>query len=185
MDRFAEPRTPVAWVAILRILLGLMFIFTWVDNLEKDLYTPEGLEGFLNYSLDTSTNPVPIYEDFIRDIIIPITGVFAPFQLVTELLMGIALLMGFMTRPAALASFFFLLNTYLISVGVAGEWAWSYYLPMGMSFVVLMTGAGRALGVDAYLAPYYDRWLAKLSERIPALETFIQSADASAQTQEV
>jgi uncharacterized membrane protein YphA (DoxX/SURF4 family) len=150
-------KSPLFWMALLRIILGLMFVDTWMANLEKDLYTPDGLEAFLRGQLNEDTPG--FYRSFIEDVIIPAKAVFAPFQLVTELAMGVVLVLGLLTRPAALGSFFFLLNTYLISIGT-GEWAWGYYLPMSMSLAVFFAGAGRSLGLDNWLAKRFgeNKW---------------------------
>ncbi len=157
-----EPKTSLFWVALLRILLGVLFIATWVENLDKDLYTPDGLQGFLEYQLNEDS--LPWYESFIRDVIIPARAVFAPFQLVTELALGVFLLVGFLTRPVALGGFFFVLNTYLISIGT-GEWAWSYYMILAALALVGVTGAGRSIGVDAYLKARYDALLQRFFNR--------------------
>ncbi len=176
LKRLLEPKTPLFYVALLRILLGVLFIETWFANLEKDLYTPEGLENFLRFQLDASESTPPWYESFILNVIIPIRDVFAPFQLVTELLLGIFLLVGFLTRPMALAGFFFVLNTYLIAIGT-GEWLWSYYMILAALALVGATGAGRVLGVDAYLKSRYDNLIQRFfnrgesSENSPNLES--------------
>ncbi len=157
-----EPKVPLFYLSLLRILLGVLFITTWFENLDKDLYTPEGLKGFLESQLNE--NSLAWYESFIRDVIIPMRDVFAPFQLVSELLLGIFLLLGFLTRPAALGGFFFVLNTYLVSIGT-GEWAWSYYMILASLALVGISGAGRSLGVDAFLTTQYDRLLQSVLKR--------------------
>lgn len=167
-QRLLEPRTPLFYVALLRLLLGVLFIETWLSNLEKDLYTPEGLESFLRFQLNE--NSLPWYESFILNVIIPIRDVFAPFQLVTELLLGIFLLVGFLTRPMALAGFFFVLNTYLIAIGT-GEWLWSYYMILAALALVGVTGAGQVIGVDAYLKARYDNLIQRFLNRSERSET--------------
>jgi NADH dehydrogenase len=159
VDRFDEipvvrnsPRASLFWVSLLRIAIGLMFLTTWYSNFGKDLYTPDGLESFLRGQLNEDS--LGFYRTFIEDVVIPIKGVFAPFQLVTEFLLGLALLIGLFTRPAAVIGAFFLLNTYLISVGT-GEWAWSYFIPISALGVIFFTNAGRALGVDGWLKGQY------------------------------
>lgn len=174
LNRLLEPKTPLFYVALLRILLGVLFIETWFSNLEKDLYTPEGLENFLRFQLNE--NSLPWYESFILNIIIPIRDVFAPFQLVTELLLGVFLLVGLLTRPMALAGFFFVLNTYLIAIGT-GEWLWSYYMILAALALVGVAGAGQVIGVDAYLKSRYDNLIQRIfnrsetSENAPKLES--------------
>lgn len=147
--KYSEPKTPLAWVALLRILLGVMFLSTWAINLVNGYYTPDGLLEFFNDFYPQSENPLTWYAAFINNVILPIRTVFAPFQLVAEGLMGLALLVGAFTPFFSLAGIFFLINTFLASLG--HDWPWSYWLPIGMLFVTFFTCAGRSLGVDASL----------------------------------
>ena len=39
-------RVPLAWIALLRLLLGVVFLTTWGSNLSKGFYTPAGLLNF-------------------------------------------------------------------------------------------------------------------------------------------
>ena len=46
MEKFLASKTqrvPLAWVSLLRILLGVLFLTTWASNLSKGFYTPDGL----------------------------------------------------------------------------------------------------------------------------------------------
>lgn len=143
-----SPSTSLFWMALLRIMLGLLFLTTWASNASKGYYTPGGLEDFLRDTLNDDS--FGFYATFIEDVIIPIRGVFAPFQLISEFLLGLALLVGFCTRWAALAGAFFIVNTYLLSIGT-GEWAWSYFSVLSVLGAVYLSKAGRTIGVDAFL----------------------------------
>jgi uncharacterized membrane protein YphA (DoxX/SURF4 family) len=146
----AEPKTPLSWVALLRILMGVLFLTTWASNLFKGFYTPDGLLVFFTEVFPQSENPLGLYAAFINGVILPIRGVFAPFQLVTELLLGLFLLIGFLTPWTSAAAAFFILNTFLATLG--HDWPWSYVTILGILFVVFWTRSGRSLGVDARLA---------------------------------
>ncbi len=147
-----SPPTSLFWMALLRIMLGLLFLTTWASNASKGLYTPDGLEEFLRETLNEDS--IPLYAEFIENVIIPIRGIFAPFQLVTEFLLGVALLLGFCTRGAALAGAFFIINTYLLSIGT-DEWPWSYFTVLGVLGTVYFTKAGRSIGVDVLLLRHF------------------------------
>ena len=145
----SEPRVALSWIALLRIMVGLVFLSTWVFNLADGFYTADGLQRFFTEIFPQSENPLTWYAAFIDNVILPIRGVFAPFQLVTEFLLGLALLVGFLTPLSSLAGIFFLLNTMLATFG--HDWLWAYLMPISILAVTFLTQAGRALGMDAYL----------------------------------
>lgn len=145
----SEPRVALSWIALLRIMVGLVFVSTWVFNLADGFYTADGLQRFFTEIFPQSENPLTWYAAFIDNVILPVRGVFAPFQLVTEFLLGLALLVGFLTPISSLAGIFFLLNTMLATFG--HDWLWAYLMPISILAVTFLTQAGRALGVDAYL----------------------------------
>jgi uncharacterized membrane protein YphA (DoxX/SURF4 family) len=115
----------------------------------KGFYTPEGLQLFFTEIFPQSGNPLTWYADFINNIILPIRGIFAPFQLVGEFLLGLFLLIGIFTPLTSAAAAFFILNTFLATFG--HDWPWSYVTILGILFVVFITKAGRSIGLDAFL----------------------------------
>lgn len=139
----------LTWVAVLRIVVGLMFLLTWLPNFLDGVYTPDGLLIFFTEEFPQSENALGFYASFIEEVIIPIRHIFAPFQLVAEFLLGLAILVGVFTPLASLAGIFFLVNTMLATFG--HDWLWSYILPISILVVTLFSHAGRAFGVDAYL----------------------------------
>lgn len=163
MSRFFKNsvvRTPLEWVALLRILVGIMFLSTWGLNALRGYYTPQGLLNFFNDFYPPAENPLSFYAAFLTNVILPNRAIFAPFQLVGEGLMALCLLLGAFTPLFSLAGIFFLLNTFLASIG--HDWPWSYFLPMGILAITFFTQAGRAMGIDAYLLKRFgerSRWL--------------------------
>lgn len=148
-SRDYHAQVPLTWTALLRIVVGLMFVLTWLPNYLDGVYTPDGLLYFFTEEFPQSENALGFYANFIEDVIIPMRHIFAPFQLVAELLLGIAILIGAFTPLASIAGIFFLVNTMLATFG--HDWLWSYILPISILTVTLFTHAGRVLGVDAYL----------------------------------
>ncbi len=148
---FNKDQNPIAlaWVALLRMLIGVLFITTWFSNLSKGFYTADGLQYFFTDVFPQSANPLTWYAAFIDNVIIPIRGVFAPVQLVGELLLGLFLLVGVFTPITSALAAFFIINTFLATFG--HDWPWSYIIILGILFVVFMTKAGRSLGVDGWL----------------------------------
>jgi uncharacterized membrane protein YphA (DoxX/SURF4 family) len=145
----SDPKTSLRWLAVLRIMVGLVFVTTWVNNLIEGLYTPDGLVRLFTEVYPQSENPLTFYAAFIQNVILPVRAVFAPFQMVTELMMGLALVMGFLTPLVSLAGIFFLLNTFLATF--MQDWYWSHLMPITILVVVMLARAGRAWGIDAWL----------------------------------
>lgn len=145
----SAPHPLLKWIAALRIMLGVMFLTTWGFNLLEGFYSPDGLLRFFTEIYPQSENPLAFYAAFINSVVLPIRGAFAPFQLVAEGLLGLALLIGAFVPLFSLAGIFFLVNTFLATLG--HDWPWSYIMPIGILVVTLFTRAGRAWGVDAYL----------------------------------
>ena len=152
MEEFIASKTqriPLAWVALLRILLGVLFLTTWYSNLSKGFYTPEGLVDFFVNVFPQSENPLAWYAAFIDGFILPIRGIFAPFQLVAEFLIGLFLLLGFFTPLTSAAGIIFIFNTFLATFG--HDWPWSYGMMLAILGVILVTRAGRSIGIDNLL----------------------------------
>ena len=131
-----------------------------MQALLKGFYTPGGLQIFFTEVYPQTENPLGWYAAFIESFILPVRFVFAPFQLVAELFMGLALLVGAFTPFFSLAGIFFLANTFLATLG--HDWVWSDLMPVGILAVILFTRAGRSLGVDAILLKRFGKphsWL--------------------------
>jgi thiosulfate dehydrogenase (quinone) large subunit len=144
-----EPVVSLRWIAVLRIMVGLVILTSWFSNVLKGYYTPDGLLYFFTEVFPQSENSLRWYAAFIEGVILPIRGVFAPFQLVGEFILGLALLLGFFTRVFSLIGIFFLTNTFLATFG--HDWPWSYIMPITVLVVVYLTRAGLALGLDGWI----------------------------------
>ena len=144
-----QPVTSLTWIAMLRALVGVVILTSWFSNLGKGYYTPDGLANFFSHVFPQSENPLTWYAAFINGVILPVRSYFAPFQMVAEGLLGLALLLGGFTRLFSLAGIFFLTNTFLATFG--HDWPWAYFMPIGMLGVVFLSRAGRAWGIDSWL----------------------------------
>lgn len=147
-----ESTSPRALLALLRVVLGVILIVTWYDNLTKGLYTPSGFMGFIDWLSMGDAHPLPIYQKFLVNVVSPNAGLFGGGQRVVELLMGIALLVGAFTPLAGGAATLFFFNLFLAFLNPATEeWIWTYVLLVAASLVVALGRAGRSYGVDALL----------------------------------
>ncbi len=137
-------------VVILRVVLGIIFLVTWWENLQKGLYQGENFANFINWLADG--HPIGFYGAFLTGVIVPMASVFGPFQMITELGMGLALLLGVFTPVASIGAAFFFLNLLMSYLNPnTGEWIWTYVLLTAAAVVVGLAQSGRALGIDALL----------------------------------
>ena len=74
----------------------------------------------------------------------------APGQAVTEISLGILLVIGLFTRPVAFVAFLFLTSLWVSEWGTA--WIWELLVPVLASLGLAIGRAGRTWGVDALLA---------------------------------
>jgi len=142
-----------AALAILRIGLGTLFIWVFVENLGKGLYSPSGYSGLINYYLEKGHGPQLLKS--VMALMASHATVAGPLQGFTEITFGVLLLLGFLTRPVALGAFFFLSTLWLAEWGTA--WIWELLMPMIVALVLVIGAAGRRWGIDAILARRYPR----------------------------
>ena len=141
-------------LALLRITLGIIILATWLENLQKGLYTGEGLTGLFDWLFDAENgngSSLTIYKSLLDGTILRVPHLFAGFQMVAELLIGIALLLGIFTPVAGGAATLFFANLFLAYFG-GHEWIWVYVILTMASLVVAITRSGRcSLGLDRHL----------------------------------
>ena len=118
--------------------LGVIFLVTWVDNLDKGLYEADGLEGFLDFLFaeDGNASSLTAYKSLLDAAVIPIAGIYGAFQLVAELVIGVALVVGGFTRLVSLLAAAFFFNLFLAYFG-GNEWIWTYVLLVVSAVAVL------------------------------------------------
>jgi uncharacterized membrane protein YphA (DoxX/SURF4 family) len=137
------------WIAILRVMMGLVFLTTWLSNLNKGLYG-DGFVPFIQGWADGTD--FAWYATFLNNIIIPNADVLRVIQVVSEgLIMGVFLIVGLVTPISAAVAWFFVVNLFFASFGT-GEWPWTYIMMGVVLAVIAVTRSGRAFGADAWLA---------------------------------
>src|SRR5215467_3557515 len=145
----AVHRMPAAnGLALVRITIGAMFVWVFFENLGKGLYTPGGYAGLINYYI--KQGHAPSAWKAVMALAASNASMAAPMQAVTEIGLGILLVLGLLTRPAALVSFLFLGSLWISEWGTA--WIWELLVPVLASLGLAVGRAGRAWGIDALLA---------------------------------
>jgi uncharacterized membrane protein YphA (DoxX/SURF4 family) len=138
-------------LAIVRLTIGAMFVWVFFENLGKGLYTPAGYAGLINYYIKASHAPGAWKA--IMGFMASHAAMVAPMQGLTEISLGVLLVIGLLTRPVALVACGFLASLWISEWGTA--WIWELLVPVMASLALSIGGAGRTWGLDAWLA---RRW---------------------------
>jgi uncharacterized membrane protein YphA (DoxX/SURF4 family) len=132
-----------------------MFLWVFFENLGKGLYTSAGYAGLINYYIKASHSPAAWKA--VMGLAASHAAIAAPMQGMTEISLAILLLIGLLTRPAAVVAFLFLGSLWVSEWGTA--WIWELLVPMLASLGLAIGGAGRKWGVDGWLS---KRWPSSL-----------------------
>lgn len=111
------------------------------------------LLGLPSFSIDLSflSNA---YGGFLNGFVLPNFSWMAWLIVGMEFFITATVLFGVFARLGALAGTAQALNLTIGLLPVPGEWEWTYLLLLTLNFVILLTAAGRHIGVDAILHPW-------------------------------
>jgi uncharacterized membrane protein YphA (DoxX/SURF4 family) len=135
-------------LAIVRIMIGAMLVSVFVENLGKGLYSPAGYAGLINYYIKQGHSPAAWKA--VMGLVASHAAIAAPMQALTEISLGILLVIGLLTRPVAFVAFLYLASLWVSEWGTS--WIWELLVPVLASLALAVGRAGRAWGVDAWLA---------------------------------
>jgi uncharacterized membrane protein YphA (DoxX/SURF4 family) len=135
-------------LTIVRLTIGAMFVWVFFENWGKGLYTASGYAGLINHYI--SQGHAPAAWKAVMGLAASHAAMAAPSQAATEILLGILLLIGLFTRPAALVAFFYLGSLWVSEWGTA--WIWELLVPVLASLALVVGRAGRTWGLDGRLA---------------------------------
>ncbi len=135
-------------LAIVRVTIGAMFVWVFFENLGKGLYTVAGYAGLINYYLKASHAPAAWKA--VMGLAASHAAIAAPMQGLTEISLGILLVIGLCTRPAAFVAFLFLGSLWVSEFGTS--WIWELLVPVMACLGLAIGRAGRKWGVDAWLS---------------------------------
>ena len=122
-------------LAIVRVTIGAMFVWVFFENLGKGLYTPVGYAGLINYYLKASHCPAAWKA--VMGLAANHAAIAAPMQGMTEISLGVLLVIGLFTRPAATVAFLFLGSLWISEFGTS--WIWEL-------LVSVLASLGLAIG---------------------------------------
>ena len=159
MDAKAEPImatdanqiSAASGLALIRVTIGALFVSVFFENLGKGLYTPAGYAGLIRHYIETGHSPAAWKA--VMSLAANHAAMAAPMQAMTEISLGILLIIGLITRPVAFVAFLYLGSLWVSEWGNA--WIWELLVPVLASLGLVIGRAGRRWGIDAWLS---RRW---------------------------
>ena len=149
----------MAWV---RVLVGAV----WLNGAVEKFLNPEFPRQFAtNLNAGGYVSQAPSwFQGFMRDTVVPNAETAAQLARFGELALGLALVLGLLTNPAALGSMLFSLAILVSQGGVRlgtglaePEFLTVNLLVALLSLVILLSPAAKALSLDAALARHRPR----------------------------
>src|SRR5260370_33304868 len=132
-------------LALVRMTIGAMFVWVFFENLGKGAYTLAGYAGVIKYYIKAGHSPAAW--KWVMGLMASHAAMVAPMQAATEVSLGILLVIGLLTRPAAFVAFLFLASLWVSEWGTS--WIWALLVPVLASLGLAVGRAGRAWGIDA------------------------------------
>ena len=142
---------PALALAILRVALGALFVSTFFENLGKGLYGAKGYAGLIRYYIQYGH--APTVWKHVMGLTAAHAAIAGPLQAVLEASLGVALIVGFFSRPVALVAFGLLTGLWFSEWGIG--WIWELLIPMVVAAALTLGPSGERAAVDVALA---RRW---------------------------
>jgi len=138
-------------LAVVRVIVGAMLVSVFFENLGKGLYKPASYASLINYYIEKGHSPA-VWKA-VEGLVANHAAIAAPMQAMTEIGLGMLLVIGLLTRPAAFVAFLYLGSLWISELGTS--WIWELLVPVVASLGLAIGSAGRKWGVDAWLS---ERW---------------------------
>ena len=135
-------------LALVRLTIGAMFVWVFFENLGKGLYKASNYASLIQDYIDKGSAPA-VWKN-VMALMAGHASMAAPLQGVTEISLGVLLVLGLFTRPVALVACVFLTSLWVSEWGTA--WIWELLVPVLASLALVIGAAGRTWGVDSILA---------------------------------
>jgi uncharacterized membrane protein YphA (DoxX/SURF4 family) len=139
------------WVALLRAAVGGVWLFLAYPQVRSSSsYLGQGFTSAVQGM--AAGNPWPFYRQFLDSVVLTHSATFAYLTLVANAIIGLCLLLGFLTTYAALVAI--LLNiAYALAAGWMNPMTYSLNgLLLVCELAIIGLEAGRVAGIDAALA---------------------------------
>ena len=147
------PRTAHG-VAVARVLTGVIFVAEGVSKIRGEFVRG----GFTDSAREIAGKAWPFWASFLRSVVLPHPAAFAWFWAIAELLLGIALVLGLLTRIGTAGGMLLMVILLLGQTRIV-QGGWEEWITAGLTskfallllWLLYLTDAGRAWGLDARL----------------------------------
>ena len=138
----------------MRVLTGVIFAAEGVSKIRGEFVRG----GFADSVRETAEHAWAFWASFLRSVVLPNAGAFGWFFAIAELALGIALVLGFLTRIATAGGMLLMVILLLGQTHVA-KGGWEAWITAGLTskfallllWLLFLTDAGRSWGFDARL----------------------------------
>ena len=147
LDKPTDPTIVVGLVP--RFFLGAVFAIAAYGKVTAPRGFATAIGGFL---MSQTGNAPGWYQGFLHNAVFPHIDTFAMLVVAGEIFVAGSLLLGLLTRVGAIVALYLLVNYMLAKGQVIWSPTSNDAADIMLAIVVAMTGPGRILGIDAYLA---------------------------------
>ena len=138
-------------LALARMAMGVLWLFSLRWKLPPD-FMPENGRGLMDWlNLEVEHAAFGFYGSFVESVVLPNFTAFAWIIFLAELVVGLMLLTGTLSRLAGLLGLLMSINLGIGLLEVPGEWPWSYAMMAMWHGFFIVGGPGRLWGVDGWL----------------------------------
>src|ERR1700758_1930106 len=134
-------------LALMRLTIGTMFVWVFFENLGKGLYTARSYANLIHNYIENGSAPEAWKS--VMAFAAAHASMAAPLQAVTEISLGVLLVLGLFIRPVALVAFAYLSSLWISEWGTA--WIWELLVPVMVPLALAVGAAGRTWGAGCFL----------------------------------
>jgi len=141
-------------VLLIRLFLAYEWLNSGTGKIQSILSDPSAYFGGLSKvfaAVWAKTNPYPFMADFLTNAAAPNASVFVTAIAITEVLVGLSLLLGILTRFGAFGGIVMNVIFYLAAGHTSPSTAGINLIMIGAQLAMMVAPGGRVLGLDAIL----------------------------------
>ena len=163
-ETLSKVQVPVTNAAVSVLLVRLFLAYEWLNSgtgkIQNIMTDPNAYFGGLSKvfgAVWAKSNPYPFISDFLANTAAANASTFVTIIAVTEVLVGLSLLLGVMTRVGAFAGIVMNVIFYLAAGHTSPSTAGINLVMIGAQLAMIIAPGGRVLGLDAILHRKFAR----------------------------